>query len=182
MVSGVVETLQVLLEYIVNPGLLPSPYYDIWWWGRAVFLFVTLLLVGGIIFLFSVNDYLKYRFKENYSEYMKGKPHQPVKIEKDWKEIAKQAKDENEAERKMAVIEADDVINEVLGKLGYEGEDLLEKLDGLNKEIIPNIEEVREAHRKRRDIVYDPNTALSKEEAVEIISVYEEIFEDLQVL
>ena len=182
MGEGMMEIIQGTWEFVLNPHLLPSPLYDIWRIGRIVFVAFSIFLLGMIIYLLHVNEYLIYRFKENFSERVKGKPHHGIKIEKNWKEIMEQAKDDREAERKLAVIEADDTINEVLGKLGYEGDSLLEKLDGLNKEIIPNIEEVRDAHRRRRDIVYDPDTSLSKEDAVKIVSLYEEVFKDMQLL
>jgi len=103
-------------------------------------------------------------------------------MEENWSEIIKQAKSEKEADRKMAVIEADDIINDVLSQLGYGGDTLPEKLERLNEEIIPNLNEIKEAHKKRKEISYDPNKELSSQDAVNLVSVYEKVFKDLQII
>ncbi len=177
----IVEIFQGLFGYLTNPYDLPSPLYELWWWIRAGFILVTMFFVGVLIFLYFVSDYQFYRFKETMSEYKKFKPHWGIKLDYNWDDILKQSKDDNESERKLAIIEADDMIDSILGQMGYQGETLLEKLEGLNKEILPFIEELKEAHRVKRDLVYDPNKSISKEETKKIISYYEETFKDLQV-
>ncbi len=181
MVEQVKELVEAIFYYLMNPSLMPSPFFNVWWLLRFIFFLISAFFIGMLFFLLSVNDYLKYRFKETYTEFKKAKPYTDLKIRKDWKEVIGSAKSENEAERKIAVIEADEMIDDILFQMGYEGENLLEKLEGLSKEIIPNIEELRDAHRERRDIVYDPSKKLSQEEAVRVVSVYEETFKDLQI-
>ncbi len=176
------EAFQEVYKYIVNPELISPGFYTFWQITRIIFVGVSVFFVGLLLYLVSVNDYLTVRFKEGYSELLKSKPYSTIKLEEDWSEVEKQAKSESESERKMAVIQADDMIDNVLAQMGYEDDGLLEKLEGLNKEIIHNIEELRKAHKERRDIVYDPNKSLSKEEAAKLISVYEETFKDLQII
>ncbi len=173
--------METIIEHIRNPELISPTFFVIWQGLRIIFLLISVFFIGMLIFLLFKSGYMDYRFKEDYAELKKTKPAFKVKVDKNWDEVIKQAKDEREAERKMAIIEADDIVNDVLTQVGYEGGDLLEKLEGLSKEIIPNIEEVKDAHRKRRDIVYDPNRSLSREEAIELVSVYERVFKDLQV-
>ncbi len=178
----IIESAQEVFKYIANPELASPTFFIIWQVLRIVFLIISAFFIGLLIYLFKVNDYLDMRYLENYSEFRKTKPYLKVDLSKEWKDVVKHAKGEKEAERKMAVIEADDMVDSVLLKIGYSGETLLDKLAKLNKEIIPNIEEVKEAHRKRRDIAYDPNKSISREEAEEIVSVYEEVFKDLRIL
>jgi len=173
--------METIIEYIRNPELISPTFFVIWQGLRIIFLLISIFFIGMIIFLLFKSGYMDYRFKENYAELKKTKPALKVKVDKSWDEVIKQAKDEKEAERKMAIIEADDIVNDVLTQVGYEGESLSEKMEGLSEEIIPNIEEVKDAHKKKRDIVYDPNRSLSREEAVEIVSVYEKVFKDLQI-
>ncbi len=175
------EIIEKIYEYFLNPEAVSPTFAYIFSVLRIIFITVSVLMVGMIIFLVTKSPYLQFRFREKHTESWKRKPYQEIKIDKDWNEILRQAKDEDESERKLAVIEADDLINDVLSQLGYEGETLLEKLSGLTKEIIPNIEDVRSAHKERRDMVYDPNKNVSKEEATKLISTYEEVFKDLQI-
>ncbi len=175
------ESFQEVLKYIANPELISPGFYAFWQITRIIFIAVSVFFVAMILYLISVSDYMDLRYRERYSELFKSRPYLAVKIDQDWKEVIKQARSDRESERKMAVIEADEMIDGVLSQMGYEGEGLLEKLEGLNREIIPNIEKLKEAHKTRRDVVYDPSKGLSKEEAARIISIYEEAFKDLQI-
>ncbi len=178
----IIDSTQEVFKYIANPELVSPTFFTVWQVLRIAFLVVTAFFVGLLVYLFSVNDYLDMRYLDDISEFRKTKPRLKVSLGKDWKDVVEHAKSGKEAERKMAVIEADDMIDSALSKIGYGGETLLDKLAVLNKEIIPNIEEVKDAHRKRRDIAYDPNKSISREEAEQIISVYEEVFKDLRIL
>ncbi len=166
----------------MDPGSISPTVGFIYNTLRVIFLTISALMIGMIIFLLYKSPYLDLRFRERDSESRQRRPYQKVKIDDDWKEILRQAKSDDESERKLAVIEADDLVNNVLAQLGYGEGSLLEQLDGLNEEIIPNIEEVKKAHRERRDMTYDPTKKVSKEKAAELVSVYEEIFKDLQLI
>ncbi len=174
--------METIIEYIRNPELISPKFFIIWQVLRVVFLLISAFFIGLLIFLFFVSDYKNYRFFENYSEFKKAKPKMGVKMEENWSEIVKQAKSERESDRKIAVIEADDIIDDVLAQLGYSGDSLVEKLERINEEIIPNLEEIKEAHKKRKEISYDPNKSLSIQEAEKLVSVYEKTFKDLQVI
>ncbi len=178
----IIESAQEVFKYIANPELISPTFFTVWQVLRITFFVITAFFVGLLVYLFSVNGYLDMRYVEDLLEFRKTKPYLKVSLGKDWKDVVENAKSDKEAERKMAVIEADDMIDSVLSKIGYSGETLPDKLAGLNKEIIPNIEGVKDAHRKRRDIAYDPNKSISREEAEQIVSVYEEVFKDLRIL
>ncbi len=175
------ELIQSSINYILNPELISPTFHSVWSVARGIFFTISIILIGLLVFLLSVNSYLDLRFRERYTEFKKAKPYHEVKLDTDWKEVSSQAQDEKEAERKLAVIEADDMLNSALEQIGYSGANLVEKLNGLNEEIIPNLEDVKKAHKTRRDIIYDQSRDLSKEEAKEIISIYEKVFKELQI-
>ncbi len=177
----IIGPFEQVFSYIANPETLPPSIYSVYFVLKIAFLAVTLFFIGMLVFLFFASDYKAYRYLEWRSEYKKFKPYFGVKLTQNWEEIIAQAKDDNESERKLAIIEADDMIDSALSQMGYEGDGLMAKLDGLNKDIIPKLEELREAHRIKRDLVYDPNKSISKEEAQRIIKDYEATFKDLQI-
>ncbi len=177
----IIGSFEQVFSYIANPSLLPPFIYNIYFVLRIIFTIVTLFFVGLLIFLFFKSDYKSYRYLEWHSEFKNFKPYFGVKLDQNWEDIVEQAKDDNESERKLAIIEADDMIDSALAQLGYTGDNLMEKLDGLNKDIIPKIDELKEAHRLKRDLVYDPNKSVSKEDAERVIKDYEETFKDLQI-
>lgn len=173
--------IQEIINFITNPELVSPTFFSVWQAFRLVFIFVSILLAGMIVFLLFVNGYLQARFKENFDEFVKAKPFRNVKVKVDWNEVIKNIKEGKESDRKLAIIEADDAINDALDQLGYQGSDMREKLDKLSGNIIPNIEDLKKAHKVRRDIVYDPSRGLSKEEAQELIYIYEKTLRTLQL-
>jgi hypothetical protein len=176
------ESIQEVIKYILDPTLISPGFAVFWQTTRIIFISVSLFLLGLTIFLLSVNDYFEWRYAENYNELHKVKPRFKVDITKRWQEVNSHLQSQDDSERRLAVIDADDILNEVLGKIGYEGDDIYDKLIRLNKEIIPNIEELKEAHKIKKEIMHDPNKDLSIEETKDIVSRYEVILKDLQVI
>ncbi len=170
------------IKYIMDPTLISPGFASFWSTVRAIFLGVSAILLGLIIFLLSVNSYTEYRFGERYFEMGKMKPKFNINIRNSWKEVTEQASSGDDSERRLAVIEADDITNDVFNKLGYEGDTLYDKLAILNKDIVLNIEELKEAYKKKKSIAHNPNIEVSKEEAKKIVSIYEETLRDLEIL
>ena len=172
--------MEEIINFISNPQLFPRPVFIIFQIIRIVFSAVSIFLIIMLIFLLTRNRYIENRFLQDATEFKAQKPYQKVKIVKDWEKIMKQVKNGDESEKKLAVIEADDMVYDMVRKLGYKGEKLEEMLEKENSDIIPNIEDLKRAHKRRRDIVYDPGYTLTKEEAEEVMAIYEKTFKDLQ--
>jgi hypothetical protein len=176
------ESIQEVIKYILDPTLISPGFAVFWQTTRIIFILVSALFLGLIIFLLSVNDYFEWRYAENYNELRNVKPRFKVNVTKRWQEVNSHLQSEDDSERRLAVIDADDILNEVLEKVGYEGDDTYDKLIRLNEEIIPNIEELKEAYKIKKEIMHDPNKDLSGEEAKDIVSRYEVVLKDLQVI
>jgi hypothetical protein len=177
-----IESIQEVFGYIVDPTLVSPGFGVFWQTTRIIFVTVSLFLLGLIIFLLSINDYFEWRFAENYTELHKLKPRFKVNIKKQWEEVINHSKSEDDSERRLAIIDADDIFNDVLSKIGYIGDNTYDKLARLNKDIIPNIEELKKAYKIKKEIMHDPNRILEKEETEEIVSQYEKFLTDIQVI
>jgi len=99
-----------------------------------------------------------------------------------WSKIRQRLESANEAEYKMAIIEADDIINELVRGLGYKGENFGERLSNIPDAQIANIEGMKQAHELRNRIIHDENLTLSREESDNALSHYEEFLRSFQVL
>ncbi len=167
---------------MTNPHLFPQPLFWTYQILRFLFIIVSVFLAGMLIFLLARNQYVKNRYLKDWSEFVESKPYGKAKIVKEWDRIIKQMREGGDSEKKLAIIEADDMVNEMLEKMGYKDEKLEAKLESVNKNIIPNVEDLKKIHKRKRDIVYDPGYIISEEEAEEIMSVYEKTFKDIQFL
>ncbi len=80
------------------------------------------------------------------------------------------------------MIESDSTLDEVLKKMGYLGDTIGERLEKINVAVHPSVEEVRNAHKIRNNIVHDPDFRLNLDEAKKAISIYEKALTDLGAL
>jgi len=147
---------------------------------RIIFIIVSLSLFGFIVFALLKTSWLKYIFLQDAAEILTYRPFGVRKIEKNWRKVAARLDTGSEPEYKLAVIESDNIMNEILKRMGYSGESLGERLEKLTAATLPNIEEIKDAHKVRNDIVHDPNYKLSLEQAKKTLGIFEKAFRDLE--
>lgn len=99
-----------------------------------------------------------------------------------WKNVLKRLETANEEEYKLAVLEADTMLDQALKRMGFAGDTLADRLQKVSTGIISNLPEVHEASRIRNNIVHDPNYRLTLSEARRIIEIYETAFQGLDLI
>lgn len=104
------------------------------------------------------------------------------KITKQWEAILARLETEQESEYKMAVIEADKILDDLLEKIGYEGENMAERLKQITPAQMVHINEVWEAHKLRNRIVHEPDFHLTCPQARRAIEIYQKALEDLEMI
>lgn len=166
---------QEILSFFLNPP-------DEFWFliVKITFIAISAVLAGGLIFALAKSSYIRWRFVEDATEFMTFKPSGVRKLVKAWNKIKGRIDTGVESEYKLAVIEADGVVDDVLRRIGHKGDNLEERLKGLTSATLPNIEDLKEAHRSRTRILHNPDQGLSAEEAEKLLKVYEKALEDLQ--
>lgn len=164
-----------LISYLISP----PPQIIIL---KIFFIVFFLFLLFGIIYLLSKNRWLRLLFFQDLVEILTFRSYGLRKITKDWTKIIERLEKGSLSEAKLAIIEADDLLNDVLKRMGYEGESLGERIEQLTPDIISNLTEVLEAHKIRNNIIYDPDYRLSLDETRRILSLYKKALLDLEVL
>ena len=104
------------------------------------------------------------------------------KLREKWMKIRERLESPTPDHYKLAIIEADNVIDNLIIGLGYKGENMLERLDGIPDTQVPNIAGMKHAHEIRNRIINDESFELNREEAEDIIRHYEEFLRHFQVL
>ena len=99
-----------------------------------------------------------------------------------WKNVLSRLETASEEEYKLAVIEADNMLDASLKRIGFAGETLADRLGKVTVTIVPNLPEVQEANRIRNNIVHDPNYRLTLSEARRIIEIYQATFKNLDLI
>ena len=163
-----------LFSYLISPPL-PRIIFILF------FIFSTFLFFSIIYFLLK-SDWWKRAFWQDLIEVLTFKPYEIKIYLKIWAKIEKRMEMGLEEEAKLAIIEADDLLNEALKKIGYQGESLGERLEKLDETSLPNLNEVFKAHSVRSNIIHDPDYKLNLEEAKRILKIYQKTLEDLEAI
>ena len=162
-----------ILSFITSPTFL--------FYLKVAFIVIGALFLFGIIFLLSRNSWLKRRFLEDWTEFFIYRPFGVKKTFKQWAKVLKRLETGKEADYKLAVIEADSLLNDILKKMGYKGETMAKILEQLDATILPNMEQIWKVHKIRNNVVHDPDYELSLEQARKILGIYEKTFRTLEM-
>ena len=149
---------------------------------EIIFIIVSIVLVIMISYFIYATPWIKYRFLYDLMEFMTARPYGAKKVKGSWQRIVERLETNDEAEYKLALIEADEMLNIILNKMGYAGISLGERLKQLTNATLPNIEEIKRAHQIRNNIIQDPDYQINLETTKEILTIYEQAFRELDVI
>jgi len=99
-----------------------------------------------------------------------------------WEQVKARLQKGDEANLKLAVIEADNLMDEILKRMGLPGATFEERLKQIEVQEVGSVDKVWEGHRTRDMIVHQPNFHLSQEEAEKTIADFEAALKELEYL
>jgi len=166
-----------IIGFVLNP-----PFVGIFLYIKTAFIVASLVLLTVIIIIFSRGSWLTLAYGARLSEFFGYKPTESRQFSKQWQRVAKRLRTGTESESKLALMEADRLLDETLDKAGLKGESVADRLKRTPPGAFPNIDEMLEAHKVSSDIIHDPDYKLSAEEAKNVMNKFEKIFQDLEAL
>ena len=96
-----------------------------------------------------------------------------------WEKIMKLSESENASDWRLAIIEADIILDELLDKLQLPGETMGDKLKAVEKSDFTNIDLAWEAHKARNMVAHEGSDFLvNQRETRHVISLYEAVFKE----
>jgi len=99
--------------------------------------------------------------------------HKKKVTRKKWNTLKLSLESEKENDWKVMIIKADEMIFNLIRKLGHKEKNMGEALENINENQINGIDKIREAHEIRNRIIHEDDFRLSKEEAMEVMKKYE---------
>ncbi|HYU64761.1 MAG TPA: hypothetical protein VEK36_00625 [Candidatus Paceibacterota bacterium] len=99
-----------------------------------------------------------------------------------WHEVLQHMDSAKEAEWRIAIIEADKLLEEVLRQSGYTGDTLGERLMNMPEGQLESFERLWEAHKVRNWLVHDVDYFLRYSEAKRVINSYEQALRELKAV
>lgn len=170
---------QQILEFLSKINAPELQAYFIW--VKILFFIVIVLFVTMIIIGVTKTPYLQLSMLGDAVEFVTYRPYGFPKMGRRWQKIMRRLDTGNESEYKLAIIEADALLDEMLKKMRLAGETTDERLQKITPFMIPNAEELKTSHQVRNSIVYDPDYRLSLSEARRVLLAYQKTFEELDL-
>lgn len=100
-----------------------------------------------------------------------------------WNRILEQAYSENEQNWRLAILEADILLNELFDVLGYRGETMADKMKQADRSKFNTIDLAWEAHLVRNAIAHEGSMReLTLREVKRVIALYERVFKEFQFI
>ncbi|HXK32374.1 MAG: hypothetical protein A2Z68_01625 [Candidatus Nealsonbacteria bacterium RBG_13_38_11] len=161
------------------PFFSSAAFDDLLFYLKILFIVFGVFAIGFIIFALFKSSWLRVYVLYDAAEFFRYKPFGIKRMEKDWRKILARLDTGLESEYKLTVIEADNTMNDILKKMGYGGASLEESLEKLTVATLSNIEELKEAHQIRNNIVRDPDYKLTLDETKKALGIYEKALRDL---
>ena len=158
---------------VQNWGIIP--------WIRAICVFISAFFITIVIVSITRTPYLQLSAVGYTVEIATFRPWGVPKILRRWKRILARLDRGTEAEYKLAIMESDVLLDEMLKKMRLKGDTVEERLGRITSIMIPNVEELRGAHEIRNSIVYDPDYRISLMETRRVLEVYQRTFEQLDL-
>ncbi|MEK7510127.1 MAG: hypothetical protein AAB567_01035 [Patescibacteria group bacterium] len=172
------DTILQLVSQINSPAIQDKLIFV-----KIPFILVGVLFAAMIIFGMFGTSWRHFSFFVDIGEFVSFRPYGFRKIgKKRWREIVRRVETGNETQYKLAVMEANTLLDDALKKLNIRGETLDDRLGNLSPMMVPNLADLQEVQRIRNNIVYDPSYRLSLLEAKKLLERYEIAFRALDLI
>jgi hypothetical protein len=178
-----------LLSYGYDPAVMVSRaihWLDVAWF---VGLFLSILFLMGIIYFANeVSKIRRFEYERVYGEaslieeIKEGLEIKSPKQNPDWEKIVKLIGSDNPNDWKLAVIEADKMLEVVVGTFDVPGDNMGDKLKNIEKGDFGNLEEAWQAHKIRNRIAHEQNFHLSQRDARVAIDNFEKVFREFDFI
>jgi len=162
---------------------LNSPEWQVFiFWLKVVAVFAIVFFVAVIVILVIKLNIIGAKFRTVRSFLRPMKQRRTAYFKREMEKIKKKLLEDREEEDRLAVIRADNLLEEALKSLGYKGETLSMILESVKPWQLKNIDEVIRAHAIRNRVVHEPTTPLTHFEAEMVLKIYEAALKELAVI
>jgi len=169
----------------INPLRILEIYYQYW---AEIMFSSSILSVVLLASLWYVHEKMKIvlkKEKEVFDTVISGAQDVGGAVIKNkrWERILEYINSENQDEWKLAILDADVILDDMMTKSGYRGESLGEKLKQVERSDFTTINQAWEAHKIRNTIAHSGTDAiLSRRTAKKAIDLYRQVFEEFQYI
>ena len=99
-----------------------------------------------------------------------------------WIKILAYLEPDNQSDWKQAIIEADNLLDEMVAAMPYPGENLGERLKNVEPSDFLTLQDAWEAHKVRNQVAHESGFTLTRREARRVMELYERVFREFNFI
>lgn len=141
-------------------------------------IYVTILLVDIILLIYLSGPQKRLRAQLRGANV----PISKKKKQKEWKIVKNRLNSNNENQYKLAILEADHLVEKALEDKGYNGDNFSEKISQVPQHFSSRIGLVNQSHQLRNDIIRNDGAVIAKDQAEEAVEAFEGFLKALDIL
>lgn len=173
--------------HFLQTAAAPSAYDAFFrYWSITVAIAVTASLLLIALIIYCVVRILQVRRHEHERFHAAAQTLRSKDVPKTqlrWNRVLEQARSDVEQNWRLAILEADIMLNELLDVLGYRGETMGDKMKQATRANFGTIDLAWEAHRVRNDIAHAGSLKhLTQHETRRVIGMYEQVFREFRFI
>jgi hypothetical protein len=150
------------------------------WLAIMVVGYGSSLIAFAILIYASMRLFELRKREEEYYSTLIAAPETAANENPRWKHIQMLMEGVKSSEWREAITEADIMLDDVLMRKGYEGENLGERLKSMDRSMLASLDDAWEAHKVRNKIAHEGSAFdLSQTVAQRTIAMYENVFREL---
>ena len=155
-------------------------------WGEFVSISMVISLIFGGIIIYCFVRIRQVRHMEHMKFDAAAHPVAKQDVPRTqlrWNRIVEQAHSENEQNWRLAILEADIMLNELLDLKGYSGDTMVDKMKRIQRADFNTVDDAWEAHKVRNRIAHEGSAhQLNDRETRRIIGLYERVLKEAKVI
>lgn len=151
--------------------------------GALIAILISLILSALIVYVIYRTERIRqeYKIAQVDKEAASTKEVAPDR-NRDWDKIIKYLESDSPSDWKLAILEADSMLDKLVKKMNYPGESLGERLQAIEPSDFTTLNDAWEAHKVRNKIAHEHSFNLTKREVKRIIGLYENVFEEFDYI
>lgn len=144
----------------------------------------SLILIVGIVYCFIRLREIEHEMIYSHGGGHEGGSHSVIdNPNKRWARIVDHLESDNESDWRLAILEADLILGEMLNSMGYQGDTIAEKMKGIERSDFNSIDRAWEGHKIRNQIAHEGgNFRLTNREARRTVSLFEKVFKEFHFI
>lgn len=173
-------------SYLDSGETIFEALYSLVAFAWPVSLIFSILFIIGIVYsvkkLTKVNTELKLKFHSS-QDFSSNASETGKMVSKRWQGIIEKLESPSMGDWKLAILEADIILDEIVHRMKYPGETLGEKLKNVERSDFNTADKAIEAHKVRNTIARESgNFFITQEEARRVIDLYREVFKEFRYI